>query len=112
MTKCYLMDLAEVLRSKNAGPFNLTFDIILKDERVYRYIKENNLVNGSILATKYGISEDKVEVFEFVDWISALKFTIRRPWVSGSAGEPDVYGCQQHAPLLDLELDIPVELLQ
>lgn len=102
-----LCDIAKVIRSKNAGPFNLTFDIILRSEAIYRHIKENNLITPEIVADKYGIDRSDVRVFEYVDWIHALKITIKRPWVSGSPGESDVYGCQQHAPLLGIKVDIP-----
>jgi hypothetical protein len=36
----------------------------------------------------------------------AIKVTIRRPICSGDIGETDVYGAQQHAPLLDLAFDL------
>jgi len=36
----------------------------------------------------------------------AIKATIERPIASGDLGETDVYGAQQHAPLLSLEFDI------
>jgi hypothetical protein len=38
----------------------------------------------------------------------AFKFTLRRPAPQGSIGDSDVYGAQQHAPLLD----IPVRLVE
>jgi len=34
----------------------------------------------------------------------AVKIVMDRPVVSGDIGDCDVYGAQQHAPLLDLEL--------
>ena len=38
MTK--LNDIARVIRSKNSGPFLLTFDIIFNDESVYEKAKK------------------------------------------------------------------------
>jgi hypothetical protein len=35
---------------------------------------------------------------------SAIKFTIYRLKPSGSAGDGDIFGAQQYAPLLDLEI--------
>ena len=34
----------------------------------------------------------------------AIKFTITRLRPSGSPGDPDIFGSQQYAPLLDLEV--------
>jgi len=34
----------------------------------------------------------------------AIKFTIYRARPSGSAGDADIFGCQQYAPLLDIEI--------
>ena len=38
---------------------------------------------------------------------NAIKFTIYRLRPSGSPGDPDIFGAQQYAPLLDIE--VPVE---
>jgi hypothetical protein len=34
----------------------------------------------------------------------ALKIVLDRPVVAGNPGDRDVYGAQQHGPLLELEL--------
>ena len=34
----------------------------------------------------------------------AIKFTIYRTVPSGSAGDPDIFGAQQYAPLLGIEV--------
>ena len=34
----------------------------------------------------------------------AIKVTLPRPIVAGTPGDRDVYGAQQHRPLLDIEL--------
>ena len=36
----------------------------------------------------------------------AIKATIVRPMPSGALGERDVYGAQQHAPLMNLEFEM------
>ena len=35
---------------------------------------------------------------------NAIKFTIYRLRPSGSPGDPDIFGAQQYAPLLDIEV--------
>ncbi len=49
--------------------------------------------------------ENVIGVVEF-EPANAIKATIKRPVVSGALGETDVYGSQQHAPLLGLEVPV------
>ena len=37
---------------------------------------------------------------------NAIKFTIYRLRPSGSPGDPDIFGAQQYAPLLDIEVPV------
>lgn len=37
--KVRLKDIAEVIRSKNAGPYELTFDIIFSSREFYRRVR-------------------------------------------------------------------------
>ena len=54
------------------------------------------------MAGAYGISANQVLSFDYYPFACALKFSIRRPVASGAVGDSDVYGAQQHAPLLAL----------
>ena len=104
--KYKLIDIADVIRSKNSGPYEITFDIMFKDFNMYRKIADAKVFNAPMFAALYGISEDKVmEVINF-DPAKAIKITIERPLCSGNLGESDVYGAQQHAPLMGLEFDM------
>lgn len=49
---------------------------------------------------------DPAQVTEFVNFdpAFAIKFTLRRAVPSGSLGDPDIFGSQQYAPLLDVEI--------
>ncbi|MGI6553178.1 MAG: DUF4387 family protein, partial [Bacillota bacterium] len=40
------------------------------------------------------------------DQAHAIKCTIKRPRVAGSIGDTDVYGAQQHAPLIHLKVPL------
>jgi hypothetical protein len=52
------------------------------------------------VARLYCIDEgDVLKIVEF-DPAHAMKVTLRRPWGSGAVGERDVYGAQQHVPLM------------
>lgn len=105
-----IIDLVKVLRSKNAGPFELTFDIIFKDKEIYQKVKRSKVITKELIARLYRIPIEKVLYFVEFGPANAIKATIVRPVDSGSIGETDVYGAQQHAPLL--EIKIPANLLQ
>jgi len=104
--KIKLRDAAKVIRSKNSGPYELTFDIIFKDKETYENIKSSRVINRELIAGLYSVDIDDVkEIVEFTP-ANAIKATIRRRVVSGAAGDSDIYGAQQHAPLLGLEMEI------
>ena len=101
-----LVDVADVIRSKNSGPYELTFDIIFKEEEFYKKFYEANILNEEVICELYGIEkEDIVGIIGF-DPAKAIKITIVRPIPSGALGETDVYGAQQHAPLLRFEFEL------
>ena len=106
MQKVSIRDLADVIRSKNAGPYELTFDIIFKDKETYGKIVQTGYFCPELFAKIYKI--DKEHVISYVEFepANAIKCTIKRPMVAGNVGETDVYGAQQHAPLLDLMIPI------
>lgn len=101
-----LIDLAKVIRSKNSGPYELTFDIILKDKATFDLMVKKKCITAKLIAELYKIKEEEViNIIEFVP-ANAIKATIVRPMCSGDIKETDVYGAQQHAPLLGLEFDL------
>ena len=102
MTGKTLRDVAKLVRSKNAGPFELTFDVMFDDEACYRRVKDSGAVTRASVALAYGITEDRITNFQFFDPALAFKVTLRRPRAQGSIGETDTFGAQQHAPLLSL----------
>jgi len=100
MTK--LCDIAEVIRSKNAGPFIVTFDILFDTEEKFERVREAGLINRRVVCDLYGVSDNELLGFDYYPFARAMKFSIRRPVGSGGPSDADVYGAQQHAPLLDL----------
>ncbi len=98
-----LFDLADVIRSKNAGPYELTFDIIFKDYEMFKEVADKKVINKEVFAKLYNIKEE--DVLGIIDFepAKAIKITIVRPICSGDLGETDVYGAQQHIPLMNFE---------
>ncbi len=99
-----LGELAPIIRSKNAKPFRLTFDVIFDDPAVYERVKAARVLTRARVAELYGIAPDEVLSLHEFDAGLAVKFTLRRPTPQGCPGDTDVYGCQQHAPLIDLRV--------
>lgn len=104
MTK--LTDVAKVIRSKNSSPFELTLDIIFADAGVYERVRANEAISPSTIADLYGIAPERVHRVIYFDPAHAVKITLARPLPSGAPGDTDVYGAQQHGPLLTLTLDL------
>ena len=97
-----LSELAEVVRSKNAGPYELTLDIIFREKAGFDLARRSGIFTPALFACLYRIPEDRVlRVIEFPAAL-AVKATIVRPCASGDLGDSDVYGAQQHGPLLDI----------
>ena len=101
-----LIDIASVIRSKNSGPYELTFDVIFKDFETYGKVKAAQAVSKEKFCALYGIPETDLFHLVYFDPAKAVKITIRRPIPSGALGETDVYGAQQHAPLMGMEIEI------
>lgn len=105
MTVC-LKDIANVIRSKNAGPFELTLDVLLKDLEMFEKLRKAEVINKKVIAELYQIPEDDVISIVYFPNAKAIKATIVRPMPSGALGERDVYGAQQHAPLVNFTFEI------
>jgi len=98
-----LMDLARVVRSKNAGPLNLTFDIMFETEADYALGLAAPGLKAEAVSALYGVSANRVSVIPYPTAL-AIKITIPRAEAAGGPRDRDVYGAQQHVPLLGLEL--------
>ena len=104
--KIVLRDVAAVIRSKNSGPYELTFDVMLKEEGMYEKIRNGNVFNKKVIAGLYRIPESDVLSIVWFPNALAVKATIVRPIPSGDIGERDVYGAEQHAPLMEYVFDL------
>mgnify|MGYP001165960428 CR=1 FL=1 len=106
MQKRKLYELAKTIRSKNAGPDKITFDIIFTEKQTYELVCNSNVITKKSIANLYGIDENRITDFVTYDPANAIKFTIQRDKPSGSPGDSDIFGSQQYAPLLDLEIPV------
>jgi hypothetical protein len=102
-----LHELAKTIRSKNAGVDRITFDIIFRDRRTYEAVLRSRAVTRESVLALYGLPESRLTDFVEFAPAFAIKFTIARLRPSGSAGDPDIFGAQQYAPLLEVEVNLP-----
>lgn len=100
-----IRDIAKVCRSKNAGPFHLTIDVAFDEKALYDRVKATGVLGPALFARLYGVAESDVLFTAYAPGY-AFKATIPRLKSAGDIGDTDVYGAQQHAPLLDV--DIPI----
>lgn len=98
-----LAELARLIRSKNAGPFELTFDIMFDDAATYDRVKRSGAVTREAVAARYNLPPEKVKFF-FCDHARAIKASIPRPVPQGDPADSDGHGGQQYAPLMDIEI--------
>jgi len=99
-----LTDYAKVIRSKNSGPFELTFDVMFDRDEPYRIVKESGAINFEAMARAFAVPREHVLVCTAFDAARAFKITLKRPVSSGDLEDRDVYGCQQHLPLTTLKI--------
>jgi len=97
-----LSEMAEVIRSKNAGPFVVTFDILFNTKDDFEAVLKAGLISRAKVCELFNVSDNELLGFEFYPFANAIKFSIQRPVSAGGPGDADAYGAQQHAPLLDL----------
>lgn len=98
-----LVDLARVVRSKNAGALLLTIDLMFDDRAGFARARDSGVLTPSVLAPLFAVSDDDVAVFPCEEAL-AIKITLPRRVRSGDAADSDVYGAQQYAPLLTVDL--------
>ncbi|MEB0060121.1 DUF4387 domain-containing protein [Variovorax sp. LG9.2] len=99
-----LRELAKVIRSKNSGPFEITFDVIFDQRAPYERVKQSGVLTRDLVGTIYNVPDQDIVAFIFFDPALAFKFTLRRGWAQGSIGERDTFGAQQHVPLMSIDI--------
>jgi hypothetical protein len=101
-----LIDLVDFVFSKNAGPFVITFDSCFTDDRGYRAAIASGAFEPDNIAKMLKIDRSRVISVHPYDAARTLKFSITRDISSGTFGDRSVFGSQQWAPLLDVEIPV------
>lgn len=95
-----LQDIALVVRSKNTSPFTYSLDIMFREAHDYEQFKYRGLISKALIGELYGLPQEQVLDIIYFDPALAIKICLPRDISCGAPGDRDVYGAQQHAPLL------------
>ncbi|KAA1251362.1 DUF4387 family protein [Mycobacterium simiae] len=94
-----LLDMAVVIRSKDAGINVQTYDILFATDEDYDAALRSNLFNRSNVASILNRPVEHVIGTYFVGSCRAIKISARRNVISGSIDDRDVFGAQQQRRL-------------
>jgi hypothetical protein len=100
-----ILDAARVIRSKNSGPYELTLDIMFRDRALFELFRSRGIISPQLICRLYSVSPADILGIVYFEPANAVKVTIRRRIPSGAPGDTDIYGAQQHAPLLAIEFE-------
>lgn len=96
-----LDQLAKVIRSKNAGPYQITLDVLFDDQENYQRVVASDVITLENVARLLRLDAGDIAVY-FHPGALAVKITIPRKAPAGSIGDVDLYGAQQHVWLYDV----------
>ena len=108
----HLLDMAIVIRSKDAGINRLTFDIIFTSPGDYESALRSNAFCKEQVAQTLGLPPERVVGTFFVDACNAIKISIDRPKISASVDEHDVFGAQQQSAIERLSIPVYADALE
>ena len=100
-----ILEAARVVRSKNAGPFELTLDILFAERRYFDLFRSQRVITPELVCRLYRVQPEEICSIIYFEPANAVKITLRRAVSSGAPGDCDVYGAQQHAPLLNIDFE-------
>ena len=98
-----LYDTANVCRSKNAGPFQITVDLMFGTKEKYFQVLNSPGFTVEAISRLYNVAPEKVAIKTFERSLT-IKVVLPRQTSSGAPADCDVYGSQQHFPLGNMEV--------
>lgn len=98
-----LLHADAIVRSKDAGPFRFTLDVIFNDREQFEAMRASGVWKKETLCSLCHIPEEAVNECLCYEPAMSFKFTYQRPISSGAFGDNDIYGSQQHIPLYGIE---------
>ncbi|WBG66520.1 DUF4387 domain-containing protein [Pseudomonas citronellolis] len=96
-----LSELCSLIRSKNAGPFMLTFDLMFTSAEHYQRARRTRPITRELIARIYRQKEEDITLV-YHDEAQAIKISFPRPVFQGELNDSDCYGGQQYVPLMSI----------
>lgn len=97
-------EVCQYVRSKNAGPFWVTFDLFFHGREEFDRYANSPAIGAETFGRLFGVDPAQVKHFPIAN-LEVLKISCVRPTPSGSRVERDLHSGQMFARLLDIELD-------
>ncbi len=98
-----LRQLASVVRSKNAGAFLVTIDVMFDDDASYERVCRSGVLSADRIGTLLGVVPQKVRITHFAV-ARTIKASVPRLIAAGHPMDTDILGSQQYGPLVDLPI--------
>src|SRR5260370_40516717 len=92
-----LWEFTKLIRSKNAGPFELTFDIMFKDADCFDQVMKSGALSAEAIAELYKTEPGQVQFF-VIKQLLTVKISMPRRVFSGDMRDTDVYGGEVYGP--------------
>ena len=97
-------DVCRHVRSKNAGPYWVTFDLFFKGPEVFAKYGDSPALGPDLLHRLFGADPALVKRFS-VPSLNVVKISYARASPQGGEVERDMHCGQQFVRLLDVQLD-------
>jgi hypothetical protein len=92
-----------MVRSKNAGPFWITFDVFLRSDQEFERVSSPEVISPEVIGTLYKVDPATVKIYR-ISSLRSVKISFPRPVPQGSFYDRDMHSGQQHVPLSELSL--------
>jgi hypothetical protein len=96
-----LRDVCDLFRSRNAGAFKLTVDIVPESAELFAQLQAAGTLESEEVARRLGVRHEDLQV-SYYSQSNAIKLTVPRRVSGGGPDDHDVDGAQQFVTLLDL----------
>jgi hypothetical protein len=96
-----LGQIADKVRSKNAGPFWLTIDIFCGAQERFTHITRH--LDNADIAARLGTLTEAVKRFDIPD-LNVVKISVPRPTIQGTRDDRDMHGAQWANILAEMDM--------
>jgi Domain of unknown function (DUF4387) len=100
-----LSELADSVKSGNAGAAALTFEIGFETDATFQLVCHSGALSASVIAGRYHVDPAAVQIYHYAP-ARTIKITIPRSSFTRQLAETDFDGVQQHVLLLDIPIPL------